>query len=218
MQAVFTEEVAARGGNVIDTFDDGRRLFLRSVLPLVEEVRPKDKVQGGVALKATEREVWLHPYVFRQVCRNGAIMAEAIQTRHLADVNLRDADEAESLLREAVEVCCAAEAFTTAAGQMRSALEVEADLELNVLSMLSRFARTHELVAQILDQFFREGDRSRFGLMNAVTAVARDTRDPQLRWDLEELGGGIPVARHPKPPRSHAAAKPAERREAALVG
>ena len=30
--------------------------------------------------------------------------------------------------------------------------------------------------------------------MNAVTSVARDTRDPELRWRLEEFGGGIPVA------------------------
>ena len=48
---VFTEEVAAHGGRVIDTFHDGRRLFTRSVLPRLEEVRPGDGVQGGVALK-----------------------------------------------------------------------------------------------------------------------------------------------------------------------
>jgi hypothetical protein len=36
--------------------------------------------------------------------------------------------------------------------------------------------------------------------MNAVTSVARDTRDPELRWRLEEFGGGIPaLARDPSP-------------------
>jgi hypothetical protein len=35
--------------------------------------------------------------------------------------------------------------------------------------------------------------------MNAVTAVARDTRDPGLRWHLEELGGGVPAAVTPDP-------------------
>ncbi len=29
--------------------------------------------------------------------------------------------------------------------------------------------------------------------MNAVTSVARDTRDPVTRWRLEELGGQIAV-------------------------
>ena len=46
----------------------------------------------------------------------------------------------------------------------------------------------------ILGRFTTEGDTSRFGLMNAVTSVARDTRDPELRWSLEKLGGGIPAA------------------------
>jgi hypothetical protein len=27
--------------------------------------------------------------------------------------------------------------------------------------------------------------------MNAVTSVARDTADPEVRWPLEEMGGGI---------------------------
>ena len=29
--------------------------------------------------------------------------------------------------------------------------------------------------------------------MNAVTSLVRDTRDPEVRWRLEELGGGIPA-------------------------
>ena len=66
---VFTEEVAARGGLITDTFHDGQRLFTRSVLPHVDEVRPSDRFQGGVALKATRDGVWLYPYLFRQICR-----------------------------------------------------------------------------------------------------------------------------------------------------
>jgi transposase len=31
-----------------------------------------------------------------------------------------------------------------------------------------------------------------FSLMNAVTSLARDERDPELRWRLEELGGAVP--------------------------
>jgi hypothetical protein len=27
--------------------------------------------------------------------------------------------------------------------------------------------------------------------MNAITSLARDTRDPERRWRLEELGGGM---------------------------
>jgi hypothetical protein len=53
------------------------------------------------------------------------------------------------------------------------------------------------MVRDILRRYEQGQDRSRFGLMNAVTSAARDTRDPELRWGLEELGGGIPALRPP---------------------
>ena len=72
ISAVFTEGVEAHAGRVTETLDDGDRLFSRSLLPFIEEVRPKDRLQGGLALMATRREIRLHPYLFRQVCCNGA--------------------------------------------------------------------------------------------------------------------------------------------------
>src|SRR5260370_41645185 len=83
IKTVFAEEIAAAGGVVSDTFDDQHRLFTRSVLPRLREVGTGDKVQGGVALMATEDEVSVHPYVYRLVCKNGAIVAQAIQTRQI---------------------------------------------------------------------------------------------------------------------------------------
>ena len=83
VSTIFAEEIAAAGGTVTDSFHDGSRLFARSVLPWIRQVRAKDEVQSGVALRATGLEVSVHPYVFRQVCSNGAIMAQAIQTRHV---------------------------------------------------------------------------------------------------------------------------------------
>jgi hypothetical protein len=205
--AVFADEIAAHEGSVTDTFDDGTRLFTRSVLPRVEEVRPRDRVQGGVALRASGPEVWLHPYVFRLVCRNGAIMAQATQTRHLTDLHLLDPEEAETAIREAVRACCAVEAFTVAAEQMRSAQEIQADLALSVLPMLARHSSQagSNLLAEVVARFFGEGDMSRFGLMNAITSVARDTRDPEARWGLEELGGAVPAGLPPTPSRDPAA-------------
>jgi hypothetical protein len=50
-----------------------------------------------------------------------------------------------------------------------------------------------------MDSFLGEGEKSRFGLMNAVTSVARDRPVPEERWRLEELGGGIAARILPKP-------------------
>ena len=43
----------------------------------------------------------------------------------------------------------------------------------------------------VLSQYRKEGDPSRFGLAQAITAVARDVQDPELKWDLEKLGGAV---------------------------
>lgn len=214
IKTLFTEEIAAAGGEVSDTFDDGRLLFTRSILPRVREVRTADQVQGGVALRASAGEVWVHPYLFRLVCRNGAIMAHAIQTRHVEFPEFATPEEAVAEVRAAIQACCAEEAFTASAEQMRSAREMEADLALNLLSVISpRHSRVGtQMLRTILERFFAEGDQSRFGLMNAVTSVARDTPDPQIRWRLEELGGGIAVGRPPVIQPDDAAA------EAVMVG
>ena len=205
IQAAFAEEVAAAGGTVSDVYNDGTRLFVRSVLPPSEEVRPRDRMQGGVALMATENEVRVNPYLFRQVCRNGAIAAQALQTRRIERADFPDTDEAVRevivQVREAVRACSEVEAFATALTHVRSAAERQADLTLQLLPMLARLpqATGAQVVADILGRFGQERDQTVFGLMNAVTSLARDTRDPELRWRLEELGGGIPAGAKPAP-------------------
>ena len=74
----FTQEVALLGGQVSDKFIDGGWLFARSVLPEVKEVRPRDRLQGGVAIKATDEQICIYPYIFRLVCSNGAITAQSV--------------------------------------------------------------------------------------------------------------------------------------------
>lgn len=191
IKAAFADEVAAQGGTVTDAYDDGARLFARAVLARGADVGPGDRVRGGVAVKAAGGEVCVHPYVFRLVCRNGAITARVTGTRHLTGLDACDPDAA-AAVREAVRACCAGDAFAEAAAGMRTARERQAELGLAVLPLLSRFpGRGAGVLRAVMDQFFGGDDRSRFGLMNAVTAVARDEADPEVRWGLEEFGGGI---------------------------
>ena len=46
---------------------------------------------------------------------------------------------------------------------------------------------------RVLGRFDVDGDPTAFGLLNAVTATARDERDPALRWTLEAAGGSVPA-------------------------
>ncbi len=193
---IFTEEIAALGGSIPDTFDDGARLFMRAILPEEREVQPRDRVQGGVAIRATKDEVWIHPYVFRQVCQNGAIVAHAVQTRHIDRTDFSYDPDAElaSALRESVRECCELEAFENATEAIRSSTQSEVDIALTMMPMLSRMPSEFvaEILGPVIDEFFKSERRSRFDFMNAVTAVARDLSEPELRWQLEKIGGAVP--------------------------
>jgi len=210
LREVFEEEVSAAGGSVTSQFAGGGRLFLRAILPeLAGEVRRGDRFQGGVALRTRESEVLVHPYTFRLVCGNGAILAWAVDTRRVARVEAGSpSEEVLSVtedVREAVRACCLPQAFQEGLAGMRSALEAEADQVLALLSMLLESGGMEGGIAEILfrqieARFRRAEDRSRYGLMNAVTSVARDTSDPGRRWNLEELGGAIAAWNSPRVP------------------
>ncbi len=200
---IFTEEVRLSGGSVAESFDCGNNLFLRAVLPAVFEARSDDGQQAGVALRTRDREILVHPYVFRQVCRNGAIFAKAIETQPIErlDNDALDAVGGDTLgkVREAVRACTSAESFATVVTRIRSATEIEADLVLQLAPMIKSLPAklVGGIMSSVMNRFTSDGDRTAFGLMNAITSVARDTRDPDIRWRLEEFGGGISACLNP---------------------
>src|SRR5262245_43897425 len=201
MLAAFSQEICSRGGRVADTFHDGQRLFVRGILALEGEVKPRDRVQGGVALKGTETDVSVHPYVFRHVCQHGAIMAQSLGGERLENIDWQEAEVAEHRIRELIADCACPEVFVGAAGQFRTAATTGFDSALAMLTMFSQHS-THpsaRFLAQIMERFFRHEERTGFGLIQAVTSLARDTRDPQDRWELEELGGSLAAQGEPEP-------------------
>jgi tetratricopeptide (TPR) repeat protein len=208
IKELFSEEIIKAGGVVSDVYDDGSLLFARSVFPKTREVAAGDKLQGGVALRANSTQLGVHPYVFRLMCSNGAIIAQTIQSLDMKFADFPVEYEFAGTLRHAVRECSADEVFAKATWQMRSAADAEVDVALTLLPLMSRFQsnpRLAQSMAQafrpILERFLGESNRSRFALMNAITSVARDTQDPELRWNLEEMGGGIPLSIVPKVPQ-----------------
>jgi hypothetical protein len=189
IQAVFLEEITAGGGHVSDTFHDGKRLFMRSIFPRALEVRPADRVQGGVALRAVDEQIVVHPYVFRQVCTNGAIFAQATGSCEIQRVFLPMGEAILSELASAIRSCSEEESFAENVNQMRMATNASWVTFMPLLSRLSG-ENAAAFLQQILERFPSE-EKSGFGFMNAVTSVARDTQDPEQRWGLEELGGRV---------------------------
>lgn len=195
----FTAEIESLGGVVTDSIEHEGALYARSTLEREMEVAPGDRMRAGIAMRATDQDIRVHPYVFRLVCKNGAIHSTAINTEL---ISLEDpVIDPLIALREAIHVCARPEAFARATDQVRGAMEREADIMLLFLPLLSRVSRTQapHLLSMIAQHFNRTRDRSRYGLMNAVTATARDTKDPETRWRLEELGALVPALRERAP-------------------
>ena len=140
------------------------------------------------------------------MCTNGAIAAHVTQSRRLERVEcsevLRPAyDAAATLLdvRGAVRACAAGDVFGDLVDEMRTAADRHTEAMVMLLSAMRGISDEH--LPEILDRFTRARDRTAFGLMNAVTSYARDTHDPERRWNLEELGGGLLARLVAAPPR-----------------
>src|SRR5688500_16960807 len=88
LHALFIDEVSAMGCVCPDVYDDGVGLYARAFFSTPVDVRPGDAVQGGVALRAVGEFVDVHPFVYRQVCTNGAIVADAFQSRRVQRVGM----------------------------------------------------------------------------------------------------------------------------------
>ncbi|MHC4427712.1 MAG: hypothetical protein ACYS0D_03805 [Planctomycetota bacterium] len=205
IREAFEHEVADAGGKVTDAFDDGRCLFLRSIFPDSMEVGRGDRTSRGVALRGRETEIHVHPYFFRQVCRNGSIAAQAVQTRRMERYEYATCPGAEEAVLlevcQAVRDCSDPDILASATDRMRTMTETDADAALSLLPEILRLKpdNASRLVDLILGRFERRPDRSTFGLMNAITSVARDTSDHDTRWRLEEAGGGMLARLMPRP-------------------
>jgi carbon storage regulator len=197
LAAVVQGEVERAGGNVIQSADNGRALYVKATLPEQAEVRPKDVVEAGIAVRVVGEDIAVHRYVLRRVCVNGAIMTQEAQSRRIARAGF--AADGESIdrvlgeLREALRAVYKGQGFRADARRIRAAILKPADPAKDLNPRLSGLPRhvVPRLQVEIMRRFRQGGDPTLFALMNAVTSVARDTGDPCLRWRLEELGGAI---------------------------
>lgn len=164
---------------------------------IAASVRDADPVVAGfVAVRDREHPVRVIPRVFRVVSSTGAL------------VWVRESEhEFQGLLvEEQVMQCFDVDRFRAVAEQLREA----ADLELPDASFLPDEAADERadddgdespLRDQVEARWWDQGDRTAYGLANAVSGVARDLADFRTRLRLEELAGTL--ARLTLGPRSH---------------
>lgn len=200
VEAIFREEVAGLSGEVSNIVVKGPSVFARAVLPLALAVGMGDRVRGGVALRMANDQLNVCPYIFRIVCRNGAVFVQAFHTWTERHISRRDPVELVNALRDAVRSCGSGAAFAAGGKAMRESRLSEANDPAQLLRSVQSRRIAEATLAAIIDRHMVFGDMTRFGLMNAITSLARDTRDPALAWRLEDLGGRVAMAPRPRGP------------------
>jgi hypothetical protein len=197
IRSIFAEEIDSRGGTVQKVDIDGGNLYCRATLPVAEEIAIGDRVRAGAALRATPSVACICPWLLRTLCINGIIVRKPMPEREVEMPLALPADVAEFTLREAIAGACSEEAFADAVKTMRAARRRPVQLDMTPFRrrMPGDAGTRRRLLMEVMRRFREEGDRSAFGLTNAVTSLARDTADPETRWRLEELGGSIAAGR-----------------------
>jgi hypothetical protein len=147
-------------------------------------------MDGGVALRFDAKIIEIRPYLLRQVCTNGAIMIQSVWATTLPRTECTV-----DLLQESLAKAGTAEAFEIAIADIRRMPQGGVDMAMSMMSLFPRLSEYLDSAAllDLLERFANGGDLSGYGLMNAVTSVARDTKDHERRWRLEELGASVPA-------------------------
>ena len=194
VERIIREEAGAQGGYVHELISDEQRLYARTINEPILEVVPKDTVQSGFAVRVDRTDVWVRPYVFRQVCWNGAIVATSAEAEEFDLAVIGSIEHQERHLRELVTAAGNAKAFHREVQRLTDLQTRPVDRAMMLMTMMqthNKYVTDAELL-DVLDQFETE-EPTAWGVMNAVTAVARRTENPERKWRLEEFGAMVPA-------------------------
>lgn len=166
-------------------------------------VRPGDPVKYGVVLLNSEvglGSLSLSSFIYRLVCSNGLVVPEregSLRRIHLgramADVN--DSYN-KSIWREysnAIKELLTGKRFEEIMASMRAAAAkpIVKDAEVIVEEIGKKFNLSKEEQALVKTQYEANADMSVWGLINAVTEVAKEATTIQRRNELQIIGGKL---------------------------
>lgn len=184
------------------------RLYIRALFPTIErDVKAVgDTVRWGVEIKNSEigaGSLTISGFVLRLVCTNGMVATKALNARHvgkredegiLSNEALAADDVAFWLAaRDTLRATCTEATFDTVVAQLQDAAEstpvISPVAATKVLA--SEFSLTDDEQEAVMLSLVKGGDLSRWGALNAVTAVAQTVESFDRQSELEGIGWGI---------------------------
>ena len=182
------------------------RFYLRAVFPGMErEVKVGDAVQWGVQIRNSEvgaATFAIESFVLRLVCSNGMVVAKVLNARHIGkrldDILSDEAVEADDhafwlAARDTLRASLDEAAFEETVEKLRGTTEgTRIESAPQATKRLAKtFSLSDEEQETVLTNLVREGDLSRWGMLNAVTATAATVDSFDRGVELEEAGWSI---------------------------
>jgi Domain of unknown function (DUF932) len=182
------------------------RFYLRAMFPRMEkEVRVGDTVQWGVQIKNSEvgaGQFDISSYLLRLICKNGMVVGQVMAARHvgkrlgenLSDEAVKADDHAFWLAaRDELRASLDEAAFESVVATLRETTEGETITSPIAATkrLASTFSLSEEEHEAVLLNLSREGDMTRWGALNAVTAAAQTVENFDRGVEMEEMGWQI---------------------------
>lgn len=186
------------------------RLHIRALLPRIErEVKVGDTVQAGIEIKNSEvgaGALTISPFVWRLICLNGMVMPTAVRRNHVGgrieeddlgryrSETIAQDDKAFFMkVADVVRSTLTEVAFDEIVAKLREAATGERIVA--PAAATERLAKTYDLgegeQQSVLAHLASGGDLSRWGMVNAITAAAKDADGWDRLSEMEAIGGTL---------------------------
>jgi len=181
-------------------------LYLKAIdRTLTEEIREGDIIHGGLIIRNSEvgaSSFRVEPFLLRKICSNGLIGRHSLKRIHLGRQTAEEgeiewSDETKRLedkafwakVRDIIRNTFDRKIFLSWIKKMKEAAEIKIEKPKEAIDNVVKYAGLTEEQKNILLMHFTE--KTKYGMVNAVTSLARDTQDIQERIRLEEIGGKL---------------------------
>jgi len=171
-------------------------------------VKVDDVVAGGVVIRNSEvgaSAFAVEPYILRLVCTNGMIGERAMQKVHLGRVNtevglidwsnetLKLNDQALwSEVDDIIDMTFDEGSFNGWVAKLGESAETEIESPVTAVNNIAtNIGLSEERKTVLMDYFLREKDSTKYGLVNSITAFAKDVTDVEEQVRLERIGGEL---------------------------
>jgi hypothetical protein len=185
-------------------------LYLKAIdRTLVDAIKGEDIVYGGLIIRNSEvgaSALRIEPFILRRICSNGLILQHSLKKIHLGreilETNEIDwSDETRELedrvlwskVRDIIRATFDREIFGLWVKRLKESIDVKIEKPVKAVNNIVKHLNLSEEEREKLLAYFSEP--TKYGLINAVTNLAGQTKNVEEQVKLEEFAGKILASR-----------------------